>query len=291
MRSRLLPTILVLGLACMTLAPSNASAWGKDGHDIVGRVADKHLTSRARNAIDELLQDHQFRSLADGRLPTWADSIRSSSTFRKKYPKMAQWHYIDVSIDTDLAMIDLKNFCEHDNCVLGAIKKFKTIVKDPAKPMQDRREALFFIAHFIGDLHQPLHCAERNNDKGGNMVKVHVAAGDRHVTNLHKVWDTELVEEAVGQVSLADYATRLTNSLSTERRKAFQKGTLEDWILESHKLARTKVYLDKGQAIPANGDPHTLSGDYILEGAEIVEEQLTKGGVRLAQFLNEAFKD
>jgi hypothetical protein len=111
------------------------------------------------------------------------------------------------------------------------------------------------------------------------------------VTNLHKVWDTELVQEAVGPLTLADYATRLTNTLSKEKRKQYQKGKVEDWILESHKIAREKVYKDKGNDIPADGTPHTLSSDYRLQGAEIVEEQLTKGGVRLAQFLNDTFKD
>lgn len=111
------------------------------------------------------------------------------------------------------------------------------------------------------------------------------------MTNLHKVWDTELVVEALGPLTPADYATRLTNTLSTERRKAFQKGSAEDWILESHKIAREKVYTDKGAAIPTEGQPHKLSSDYLLNGAEIVEEQLTKGGVRLAKFLNDTFKD
>src|SRR5262249_26204871 len=99
------------------------------------------------------------------------------------------------------------------------------------------------------------------------------------------------VREAVGPLTLEDYATRLSSTLSTEKRKAFQKGTIEDWIIESHKIAREKVYKDKDAMIPADGSPHTLSSAYLLEGAEIVEGQLTKGGVRLAQFLNDTFKD
>src|SRR5262249_19484876 len=141
------------------------------------------------------------------------------------------------------------------------------------------------------DIHQPLHCAERDNDKGGNLVKTLLPSQDRHITNLHKVWDTDLVLEAMGPLSLGDYATRLTNTLSAEKRKEFQKGKVEDWIIESHKLARTKVYVDKGDAIPQQDNAYKLTRDYVTTGAEIVEEQLTKGGARLAQFLNDIFKD
>ncbi len=177
------------------------------------------------------------------------------------------------------------------NNVLAAINKFQAILKDPVQPARDRREALFFIAHFVGDLHQPLHSAERDNDRGGNLVRVQLDATDRHVKNLHSVWDTDFVKDAFGPMSLADYATRLTNTLSTEKRKEYQKGTVADWILESHKIAREKVYKDKGVEIPAPGTPFKLSTDYQIEAAEIVETQLTKGGVRLAQFLNATFKE
>lgn len=291
MRSSLTKAVILPVIAGWLGVPSAALAWGKDGHQVVGKVAHKHLTSKARNAIDELLQDHQFQSLADSRLTNWADTIKSSAAYRHKYPKMNQWHYIDVDVHADLAKLNLTSFCLDENCALGAIKRFRAVLKDSSKSVQDRRESLFFLAHIIGDIHQPLHCAERNNDKGGNLVRVHLPDDTSHVTNLHKVWDTDLVEEAMGTLSSVDYATRLTNTLSTDRRKAFQKGTIEDWIIDSHKIARTKVYTDRGSKISAGNAPHKLSEDYIQQGAEIVEEQLTKGGVRLAQFLNDAFKE
>jgi hypothetical protein len=287
----LLVFVVVAGLAWNAAFPSRAVAWGKEGHELVGKIADKHLTKKARSAIDELLQDHQFRSLSDGRLTNWADSIRGSAVYRKKYPKMAQWHFIDIDVDAKVGKKDLAKFCPNGDCALKAIKRFQDILKDPGNDLRDRREALFFIAHFIGDIHQPLHCAERKKDRGGNLVRVFHSDDDRHVTNLHKVWDTNLVQDAVGRLTLEDYATRLTNTLSTQRRKELQKGTVEDWILESYSIAREKVYKDKDGAIPAEGAPHTLSPDYLQQGAEIVEEQLTKGGVRLAQFLNDTFKD
>ena len=83
--------------------------------------------------------------------------------------------------------------------------------------------------------------------------------------------------------------TRRTDALTAEKRKAYQQGTLEDWILEGNKLAREKVYRDKGEKLPTEGMP-TLSEAYVKEGGEIVDVQLVKGGCRLAQFLNDTFK-
>jgi hypothetical protein len=268
--------------------PSRAVAWGPEGHELVGKIADKFINNNTRNAINELLENHQFQSLSDGRLPNWADSIKSSAAYRRKYPTMNLWHYIDIDVNADLANLNLDDFCPNGDCALNKLKKWQEILKDGSKPLQDRREALFFIAHVVGDIHQPLHCAERNKDRGGNLVRVQLP-NDDHVTNLHSVWDGNLVREAMGPLSKADYAARLANTLSTDKRKQYQQGKLEDWIIESHKLAREKAY--KGIPIQTDGGaPFALTSAYILQGAETVEEQLIKGGVRLARFLDDTFQ-
>ena len=279
--------ILLSAIALAGLAPNRALAWGKEGHEVVGAIAEKHLNKPARDAVGELLKDHQFKSLSDTKLVNWADAIRGSAVYKEKYPKAPQWHYVDIDVESDIAKIDVaKSFAETD-CVYAALLKFRAIVTDPKKPLQERREALFFIAHFVGDFHQPLHCAERNKDKGGNLVKVFVKAGDKDAPNLHKVWDSVVVARSMGALSSEDYAARLIGRLDAAKTEGHQKGTLEEWIVESHKLAREKVYQDKGEALKAEG--HTLSEDYLKDGAEVAELQLTRGGLRLAKFLNDAF--
>jgi hypothetical protein len=284
----------LFALAILASCPTPVSAWGKEGHEIVGKVADKYLNSQARNAIDELLQGDQFQSLSDGRLTNWADSIKGSAVYRRKYPNNASWHFIDIDVTSDLTNLDLSKFCANGDCALEALRRFQGVLKDPTASAQDRREALFFVAHFMGDIHQPLHCATRitngTSDRGGNLVQVMYPGEDVHVTNLHKVWDTDLVLEAIGPLSLKDYADRLAGTLSTDKRKDYQKGKLEDWILESHKLARGQAYMNNNASIPPDGQPTKLSSDYVMKGAETVEEQMTKAGVRLAQFLNDTFK-
>ena len=96
----------------------------------------------------------------------------------------------------------------------------------------------------------------------------------------------------IGPFTPADYASRLTNGLSSAQRKEMQKGTVEDWVVEGYKIARAKVYTDKGAALPGPGGArHTLSQDYVPESAAVVEGRLTRAGLRLAQFLNNTFKD
>jgi hypothetical protein len=290
MRKRLTFLIVVMAFAYTAILPSPAFAWGKKGHEIAGRIADKFLDERARNAINELLKGDQFQSLSDGQLNSWADAIRSSAAFRHKYPRMAEWHYINIDVNAVPDKLDMEKYRNGGENVLDAIKRLREVLRDKAKPIQERREALFFLCHFIEDLHQPLHCVDREKDRGGNLVNVRLPDGSDH--NLHAVWDTPLVEEALGPFTVADYAGRLTNALTAEQRMAMQKGTVEEWVLEGYQIAREKVYKDKGVALPTDRDVrHALSRDYVLEGAVVVENRLTRAGLRLAQFLNDAFKE
>jgi hypothetical protein len=286
--------LLVLAVACASTLSlrSRALAWGRQGHEVTGRIADRFLDERARAAIAELLKGHQYQSLADGRLNSWADAVRSSAEFRRKYNRKAEWHYINIDVAADPDRLDVAKFRGDGNNVIDAVLKLREILKDKAKPVQGRREALYFICHFIEDLHQPLHCADREKDRGGNLVRVRLPGNDGSEYNLHAVWDTPLVEAAMGPCTPADYAGRLTNALSAEQRKELQKGTVEDWVVEGYKIAREKVYTDKGIALPGPGGArHTLSQDYVLEGALVVESRLTRAGLRLAQFLNDTFKE
>ncbi len=274
-------TLLAVACACAASLPPRALAWGRQGHEIAGRIADKYLDDKARAAIAELLKGDQFQSLADGRLNSWADAIRSSAAFRRKYPRMAEWHYINIDVAADPEKLDIDKYRNGGENVIDAINRLQVVLKDRAKPLQDRREALFFICHFIEDLHQPLHCVDREKDRGGNLVRVRLPDGREY--NLHAVWGAPLVEVAMGPFTAADYAVRLTNKLTAEQRAALQTGTVEDWVIEGYQIAREKVYQDKGAALPGpGGDRHTLSQDYVLEGAAVVEGRLTRAGLRLA---------
>ena len=282
MRMWVLIHAMLSAVFCTAVLPTASYAWGRNGHELVGVIADKYLEPKARDAIKELLKDDQFKSLADAKLNNWADDIRRSAVYTKKFPKNGQWHYIDIDTTANLETLDLATCCENGDCILDAVKRFQKVLKDPGQPIQERRYALFFVAHFMGDMSQPLHCAERNKDKGGNLVKVRLPKDDpKNVMNLHKVWDVDIMLKAVGPLTVADYADRITTKLSPENRKGYQKGKLEDWIIEGTKLAREKVYKDKGVEIPIADSVYELSPEYMDKGAELAEEQLLKAGLRL----------
>jgi hypothetical protein len=287
-------TFLAVIVACVftVLVPSHAFAWGQKGHEITGRIADRYLDEQARAAVAELLKGHQYPSLSDGRLHSWADAIRSSAEFRRRYPAMAQWHYINIDVGADPDKLDLAKYRKGGENVIDALYRLRDVLKDKTKPIQDRREALFFICHFVEDLHQPLYCADRNGDRGGNLIRVRLPGEEGGEYNLHAVWDTPLVEAALGLFTVPDYAGRLTNALTAEQRKKLQQGTVEDWVVEGYKIAREKVYRDKGKALPTDREArHTLSRDYMIEAAVVVEGRLTRAGLRLARFLNDTFKE
>lgn len=292
MRKWVLIHTMLSTVFCAAVLPKASYAWGRNGHELIGIIADKYLEPKARDAIKDLLKDDQFKSLTDAKLTNWADDIKRSAEYTKKFPKNGQWHYIDIDTTANLETLDLASCCEKGDCILDAIKRFQKVLKDPAQPIQERRYALFFIAHFMGDMSQPLHCAERNKDKGGNLVKVRLPKDDpKNVMNLHKVWDVDIMLKAVGPLTVADYADRITTKLSPENRKLYQKGKLEDWIIEGTKLAREKVYKDKEVEIPIADSVYELSPEYMDKGAELAEEQLLKAGLRLAQLLNDTFAE
>ena len=112
---------------------------------------------------------------------SWADQIRNSR--RETGP----WHYIDIPIDKP--HLNMERDCAKGDCVIAKIEQFRDALKNPATPPEQRREALMFIIHFVGDMHQPLHCSD-NQDHGGNEVHV---VFEGHPTNLHSLWDTTLV--------------------------------------------------------------------------------------------------
>src|SRR5882672_2204086 len=136
-----------LTLSVFILLPAPAFGWGEDGHRAVARIAEQHLTDKAKAAVRDLLGD---RAITDKDVCLWPDMIRGQGAYKKKYPDNQTWHYINLDVADDKP--DPVKACVNDNCTLGAIARFCKVVKDPAASLEDRREALYFIVHFVGDL-------------------------------------------------------------------------------------------------------------------------------------------
>ncbi|MBV8156427.1 MAG: S1/P1 nuclease, partial [Dyella sp.] len=172
---------IVAALICLALAPG-AHAWGQLGHSVVADLAQRHLSPAAEAEVERLLAPENTKSLAD--IASWPDEIRNQ---RKE---TGPWHYVDIPLTE--SKYDPERDCPKGDCVIDAINRFRTVLADPYKSPLERREALKFLVHFVGDLQMPLHGAENAGDHGGNKVLVNyfgqTMASNKYPLNLHTVW-------------------------------------------------------------------------------------------------------
>ena len=183
-------------------------------------------------------------------------------------------HY--VSIPESAGGYDQGRDCPERNCMVEALKWFSAVIADKNSPIMVRRVALYYVAHLVGDMHQPLH-AGRAGDRGGIDIPVSYRGA---TTNLHFFWDTNLVEmetETEGEV-----AKRLTANLTEEQRLKWQAGDPTQWTNESLVLVRSHAY----NIVPSG----ELSDDYVEKARPIVRIRLAQAGLRLARLLNTALK-
>src|SRR5262249_23728353 len=146
---------------------------------------------------------------------------------RRARAETAPWHYVDIPISKP--HLDMSRDCPRGDCVIVKIEEFEKVLRDPAAEATARREALMFLIHFIGDMHQPLHSSD-NGDKGGNGLAVEFLGRQ---ANLHSLWDGFLLSQMPAEDTL--YA-----DLSKEagRRRKWSKGSVEDWAEQAHKASQ-----------------------------------------------------
>lgn len=254
--------ISLLALASLSLA-SPALAWGPEGHRITGAIADQNLSGVARANVRLLLGLEDLAEAA-----TWPDDMRSDpDPFWQS--KASPWHYVTVHDGQAYRPSDAP--AEGD--AMTALERFTATLRDPRAPIEDKRLALRFIVHIIGDLHQPLHAGSRS-DRGGNDVKV---SWFGKASNLHSVWDSGLIDQRA--LSYSEYTSWLTRSITPEQLIAWSGAKPADWIRESVMLGKT-IY-------PADPD---LSWTYAYQHRSEVDERLKQAGIRLAAYLNEIFE-
>jgi len=245
---------------------------GRRRHQIVALIAEERLPPEAKAAIHELLGDDV--DISDAEIASWADNIR------REKRATAPWHYVDIP--TTQPSYDAERDGNHGNNVIDAMNRFEKVLGDKTRPKEERAEALKYLVHFVGDVHQPLHCAERNADRGGNERLVFFLDKPKAI-NLHLVWDTQILLKIKGTTRILDYALSLNAKITPEQAAEWEKGTPEDWANESHDVAVNSVYKN----VPEDGDPPKIDQVYRCE--PVVELQLERAGVRLAEILNRAF--
>jgi len=245
-----------------------ANAWGQNGHRIIGKVAEQHLTATTKQAIMPLLENESLAQVS-----TWADEMRSNPAhFWQK--KSSRWHYINFEPDNTFATNNKQHTHTKDsvsNILQGMQYAIATLQSDKYS-IDEKRFALRFLVHLVGDSHQPFH-AGRSEDRGGNNISVTFFGQD---SNLHRVWDTNLIESE--NLSYSEFA-EIINITDASLIKEYLKSNPEIWLRESYKIANS-IY---------NKNETNISYQYVYKYLPIVKVRLQQGGIRLSGLLNLIF--
>lgn len=263
---------LLLALAVIFVIPS-AAAWSVRGHRLVGALAQAELTPRAQRAVTVLLAGEPEPTLAG--VSTWADDVRANDPVLGKLS--APWHY--VSIHAPSCAYNEATDCPDGNCVVGAIRAQAAILADARQPLAARRQALKFVVHFVGDVHQPLHSNNRE-DKGGNTVQIQMplADGTLQGSNMHTLWDKGLVN--LTGLDEPAYLSRLRvlPLVVTSPPDALPPAGAE-WAEAACRISAAPGFYPDSANLPA---------DYPARWTPKIDEQLRRAGSHLAQVLNAA---
>lgn len=256
------------------MAPVQLLAWGPKGHQVVADVAYSRLTPQTRKNLKLLLGHETLASIS-----TWADDVR------KQHDEAYGWHFVDIPADA--TGFDEQRDCfrpqdkhkdaqtDHHNCVVDRIEIFEHVLGDANATREQRAEALKWVVHFVGDLHQPLHAIDEA--RGGNDIKLPVfgnpQCGD-YPCNLHWLWDSILLEHA--GLSEHDYVRRIQKLIRTEHLDQQAGGGPVDWANESHLQAR-KILQEK---------PAGVDQAYYDANINLIDQKLALAGIRLSSVLN-----
>ena len=248
-------------ITVLILAASVCSyGWGPTGHRATGLVAEKHLSKKARKALDRILQGQSLAMAS-----TWMDDVRSDSTF----DYMADWHWVTIQ-DGETYDQSAKNpNGDIIKTLEDVIKELKSGTLNEAEQAQRVR----ILIHLVGDLHQPLHVGG-GTDRGGNDTRVTWFRTD---SNLHRVWDSDMIDDT--RLSFTELAESVNKVDETTIRKLQSTG-VRDWANES---------IGYRQQVYATGDGR-LGYAYSYKNFPTVRTRILEAGIRLAGLLNEIYQ-
>lgn len=258
-------TISILALAssyCPELL-----AWGMEGHKIIALIAESRLSAESRRQIDYILARHENGRISD--IASWADQVRGNH----QYPQIS--HAVRIPFDA-LDYSPERDCAGKYKCVIYGIEHSKEALNRNNRATRDQKAtALKFLVHYVGDIHQPLHCIAQT----GNIKTLN---GSQH-WKLHKIWDTIIIRKH------HDTPEAVAESL-LERRKLIEQGSPQSWAMESHNIAKYDIYSghltlgDEKKAV-------RLDRNYYSDKFPIIEDRLLAAGIRLGNTLNTIFEN
>ncbi|MBS1706403.1 MAG: S1/P1 nuclease [Armatimonadetes bacterium] len=270
------------------LAPSCSFAWNDTGHMVVAKIASHHLNAHARQMVDRLAKIGTDAKTDDCvTIACFVDDHKSD--------KDRHWHYFDTHFRADGKPSTNKG--DEEN-IVWALDKFTNVLRSATATDVEKAEALRYISHFLGDIHQPLHLMARDTDefpkgdRGGNDFSVGVIndwGANRPIKNLHIAWDFGLGEFPQINRPLTDEDAKRIEDMALTIEKEFPLGKVKvgesmnpsDWGKESFAL-RDQVYNTREGAF--------FTADYLKTCRTLIRKQVALAGYRLAELLNRTWK-
>lgn len=280
---------LLTTLLLTALLPARAAAWGVEGHRLVAALAEKHLSGAARQQVGEILAGSGMCPGADVStkmkcVANWADDARKT-THKNTY----NWHFVDIPLARGYKpAVDCEppNKAQKGRCGIFGLDYARRILRrEVTDPKISRAQALMFVIHIVGDLHQPLHTVLEKT--GGNFYFVKYEGDD---TNLHEVWDTDIIQSEMhtpdGPHTESAYILMLEKVIEQGGLASFQQGDPVGWLAEAHGLAAGDAYAGLPK-VNLPDHPFLLGSNYFGHNVLVVNTQLERAGARLAKILNE----
>jgi hypothetical protein len=294
-RKRFFPISIALCVACLILAtPITSLSWGAGGHMMMAQIAFARLNPRARAKVTALLAipinpaavSSQSKDFVNASV--WADNLRPFPEF----DIFKELHFIDFFFATDgtpLPTVPTPN-------IVTALEENINILKTSTDE-NAQAQALRLVIHFVGDIHQPLHCTSRvdsahpDGDRGGNLVSIQITGsnGQPKKTNLHSYWDggigsfpptgPNFAPPPLSQIPAA-VAKALKGNPATNRALHLNDPlNFSGWADESFELAKSTVY-------PEIENGSTPTASYNANALKVANRRVAWGGYRLAALLN-----
>lgn len=296
-RRRLFKSRIAIGLlGIMLCTPSLSLGWGAGGHMMVASIAFERLNPRAKAQATALLAlpinpaEVTAKSTNFVNAAHWADDLRPFPAFDHFKPL----HFIDRPFSTDGTALPV-DVLDPEN-IVKALEDNVNILKT-STDKNAQAQALRFIIHFVGDIHQPLHCATRvssanpQGDRGGNSVSIKIpgTGGTLKTTNLHSYWDggigsfpktgANFAPPPLSQIGPATVIAMKGNPATAPDLKLDDPLNFNAWSEESFALAQSVAYKDMKNGVKPGAA-------YNAASKKVVRKRVAWGGYRLAALLN-----
>jgi len=301
--------VLLLG------SPGKAGAWGVPGHEAMARAAHGWLSNDVAARVTAILGTNDLASVS-----VWADHLRDAQRlrgplrsdpqahdFNRRFPHNDNWHYVNLPLGT-LQYEHSSGFVS-TNDIVQALNRSIAVLEGRSGEMT-KGEALRWLVHLVGDIHQPLHvgcgfyrleqdgkvvlmrepdeAAGRPHDRGGNLLRYEGSRG------LHGYWDANLVEAINPSPNNGGLETLLREAVQSRDWKT--DGPPDGWAA---KWAADAVLVARGaysniEFLSAQFDQSgvltninvRLPANYQVDQAGRAKAQLAKAAFHLAELLN-----